>query len=168
MNLPAMQETQVRSLGQEDPLEKEMSTHSNILAWRIAWTEEPGGVQSTGLQRVGHDWVTNTRSHTYTYILFIHLSVDGHLGCFHTLAIINNADMNIGVHVSFQISVFVLFRYVPRSEIAGSYGILFLVFWGTSILSSMVAAPIYIPTKSAQGFPFLQSLASTCYLLSFW
>ena len=54
-NLPAMQETWVRSLGQEDPLEKEMATHSSILAWRIPWTEEPGGLQSTGSQRVGHD-----------------------------------------------------------------------------------------------------------------
>ena len=51
----AMQETQVQSLGQEDPLEKEMATHSSILAWRIPWTEEPGGLQSMGLQRVGHD-----------------------------------------------------------------------------------------------------------------
>ena len=47
---PAIQETQLRSLGQEDPLEKEMATHSSILAWRIPWTEEPGGPQSTGLQ----------------------------------------------------------------------------------------------------------------------
>ena len=53
--LPAMQETWVRSLGREDPLEKEMATHSSILAWRIPWTEEPGGLQSTGSQRVGHD-----------------------------------------------------------------------------------------------------------------
>ena len=57
-NLPVMQETQVWSLGQEDPLEKEMATYSGILAWRIPWTEEPGGLQSPGLQRVGHDWVT--------------------------------------------------------------------------------------------------------------
>ena len=54
--LPAMQETWVRSLGCEDPLEKEMATHSSILAWRIPWTEEAGGLQSTGSQRVGHDW----------------------------------------------------------------------------------------------------------------
>ena len=47
---PAVQETQVQSLGQEDPLEKEMAIHSSILAWRIPWTEEPGGLQSTGLQ----------------------------------------------------------------------------------------------------------------------
>ena len=57
-NLPAMQETQVRSLGWEDPLEKEMATHFNILAWRILWTEESGGLQSLGSQRVGHNWVT--------------------------------------------------------------------------------------------------------------
>ena len=57
-SLPAMQETQIRSLGQEDPLEKEMATHSSILAWEIPWTEEPGGLQSTWSQRVGHDSVT--------------------------------------------------------------------------------------------------------------
>ena len=59
-NVPAMQETQVHSLGWEDPLEKEMATHSGILAWRIPWTEEPGGLQFPGSQRVGHGWVTNS------------------------------------------------------------------------------------------------------------
>ena len=54
-NLPAMQETRVRSLGQEDPLEKGMAIHTSILAWKIPWTEETGGVQSVGSQRVGHD-----------------------------------------------------------------------------------------------------------------
>ena len=54
-HLPAMQETWVRSLGQEDPLEKEMATHSSIFAWRIPWTEEPGMLQSMDSQRVGHD-----------------------------------------------------------------------------------------------------------------
>ena len=53
--LPAMQDTRVRSLGWEDPLEKEMATHSSALAWKIPWTEEPGGLQSTGLQRVGQN-----------------------------------------------------------------------------------------------------------------
>ena len=53
-DLPAMQETQVRSLGWEDPLEEEMVTHSSMLAWEIPWTEEPGGLQSIGSQRVGH------------------------------------------------------------------------------------------------------------------
>ena len=60
--LPAMQETQVRSLGWENPLAKEMATHSSILAWRFPWTEEPGGLQSMGSQRVWHDWAT---SHTH-------------------------------------------------------------------------------------------------------
>ena len=54
-NLPAVQETRVRSLGWEDPLEKEMATHSSILSWKISWTEEPGVLQSMGSQRVGHD-----------------------------------------------------------------------------------------------------------------
>ena len=54
-SLPTMQETQIQSLGQEDPLEKEMATHSSILAWEIPWTEEPGRLQSIGLQRFGHD-----------------------------------------------------------------------------------------------------------------
>ena len=53
--LPAIQETKVRSLGQEDPLEKEMATHFSILAWKISWSEEPDRLQSMGLQRVGHD-----------------------------------------------------------------------------------------------------------------
>ena len=54
-NLPVIQETQVRSLGREDPLEKEVATHSSILAWRMPWTEELGGIQSVELQRVGHN-----------------------------------------------------------------------------------------------------------------
>ena len=54
-----MRETRVRSLGREDPLEKEMAIHSSILAWRIPWTEKPSRLQSTGSQRVGHDWATS-------------------------------------------------------------------------------------------------------------
>ena len=59
-NLSAMQETLVQSLSGEDPLEREMATHSSILAWRIPWTEEPDRPQSMGSQRVGHKWATNT------------------------------------------------------------------------------------------------------------
>ena len=55
-NLPTVQETWVQSLGGEYPLEKKMATHSSILAWRIPWTEEPGGLQSMGSQRIRHDW----------------------------------------------------------------------------------------------------------------
>ena len=54
-NLPATQDTWVQSLAQADPLEKEMATHSYILAWRISWTEDPGGLKSMGLQRVGQN-----------------------------------------------------------------------------------------------------------------
>ena len=67
--LPAMKETGAQSLGQEDPLEKGMATHSSILAWRIPWTEEPGGLQSMGLKRVRHDRVTNTYTFTFTFLL---------------------------------------------------------------------------------------------------
>ena len=65
-NVPPTQETQNHFLGWEDPLKKGMATHSSILAWRIPWTEEPGGLQSMGLQRVGNDLVTNT--HTVTIV----------------------------------------------------------------------------------------------------
>ena len=54
-NLPTMQETRILSLGRQDPLEKEMATHSSILAWKSPWTEEPGGLQCMGSHRVGHD-----------------------------------------------------------------------------------------------------------------
>ena len=60
--LSTMRKTRVRSLGREDPLEKELATHSSVLAWRIPWMEEPGGPQSMGSQRVGHDWMTNTHA----------------------------------------------------------------------------------------------------------
>ena len=61
-NLPTMEETWIQSKGREAPLEKEMTTHSSILAWRILWTEETGGLQSKGLQRVRYDLAINTLS----------------------------------------------------------------------------------------------------------
>ena len=76
-NLPARQEIQVRSLGGEDPLEEEMVTSSSIPAWRIPWTEEPGGLQSMGLQRFGHYLATkqqqagNGRVHTSLCLIFM-------------------------------------------------------------------------------------------------
>ena len=66
-NLPAVQETQGRSLGWEHHLERGMATHSCILAWRIPWTEESGGLSSMGSQRVRHDWVTNTFTFSFGY-----------------------------------------------------------------------------------------------------
>ena len=63
-----MQETQVQSLGQEDPPENRMATHSSILAWEIPWTEKPGGLQFMGWQRIRHDWATkHTHTHTHTH-----------------------------------------------------------------------------------------------------
>ena len=67
-NLPAVQETRVQSLGWENPLEMEITMHSSILAWKISWTKEPGGLQSMGSQRVRHDWATNTHLLTYFII----------------------------------------------------------------------------------------------------
>ena len=66
-HLSAMWDTWVRSLGQEDPLEKEMATHSSILAWRIPWMEEPGRLQSMGLQRVGYNSATSLSLFTFRY-----------------------------------------------------------------------------------------------------
>ena len=67
-NLPAMQETQVQYPGKEDPLEKGMATHSSIPAWRIPWTDESGGLQSTGSQRVGH-----LETDTFLALIFVYL-----------------------------------------------------------------------------------------------
>ena len=67
-NPPAVQETQVQSLGGKDPLEKEMATHSSILAWKIPWTEQPGGLQSMKSQRVRHDWATQPPSAMWRYL----------------------------------------------------------------------------------------------------
>ena len=76
-NPPAMQETQVWSLGQEDPLEKGIFTHSSILAWRIPRTEEPGRLQSIGLQRFGYDCTTNIFTFIYIYI-YTHTHIYAH------------------------------------------------------------------------------------------
>ena len=73
-DLPAdqeLQETQVRSLGQEDPLEKGMATHSSILAWRILWTEEPGGLHSMGSPRVGHNWSNLAYTHGTSQVVLV-------------------------------------------------------------------------------------------------
>ena len=73
--LPAMHETGVRFLGWEDPLEKEMAIHSSTIAWKIPWIEEPGRPQSMGLQRVRHDWATNTHTQTHIQIIILMLRI---------------------------------------------------------------------------------------------
>ena len=71
IRLPAMQETQVQSLGLEDPLENEMATHSSTLVWKIPWTEEPGRLQSMGSQRVGHDWANSLSLFSFNNVLYV-------------------------------------------------------------------------------------------------
>ena len=85
--LPAMQEMWVQSLGQEDPLEKEMAAHSSILAWEIPWTEEPGRLQFIGSQESD----TTTKQQLKT--------TKGHLDCFQVWAVMNKAAININVQV---------------------------------------------------------------------
>jgi len=100
-------------------LEKEMATHSSVLAWRIPGTAEPGGLPSMGSHRVGHDWSDLAAAAAAFHCVYIAqllypFIVDGDLGCFYILAVVNNAAMNIGIHMSFQIS-FSFFGYIPRS-----------------------------------------------------
>ena len=97
--LPAMQEAQVWSLGLEDPLEKEMATHSSILAWRIPWTEEPGRLRSMGLQRVRHNWA----SKTFTSINVTHFIVS-----FHNLSflLLNTGHFEYNNVVTLEMKVF--------------------------------------------------------------
>ena len=77
--LSAMQETRVRSLGQEDPLEKEMAAHSSTLAWKIPYTEEPRKLQSMGWQRIRHDWATSLSLHSSSHILSLCLEENPYL-----------------------------------------------------------------------------------------
>ena len=98
----------------------------------------------------------------YRHILHIlypfHSSVDGHLGCCHILTIVDSAAMNTGMHLSFQMNVFISLDIFPGVELLKHVVVLFLVFWGTSILFSIVAAPICIPTNNVQEF-FLHILS---------
>ena len=111
------------------------------------------------------------------HIFFIHSSVDGHLGCFHVLAIVNSAAMNTGMHISFQIMFFS--RYMPRSGNAWSYDSSVFIFFsfhiwyytcfkGNSILFSIVAIQIFIPTNNEGGFPSLHTLSNIYFLWIFF
>ena len=96
------------------------------------------------------------------YIFLIHSSIVGHLGCFHFLAIINDAAITIGVHVSLWISLFVYLGKYPVVKLLNHRIVLFLTFWGISILFSTVAAPVRILINSTWGFLFLYFLSNDC------
>ena len=98
------------------------------------------------------------------HIFFIQPSVNEHLSSFHILGVVDSAALNIGVHISFQISVLIFSRYKPRGRIAESNGGSVVSSVGLSVLFSIVPAPIYIPVSSVQGLPFLHILTNICDL----
>ena len=130
-NPPAMWETQVRSLGWEDLLEGGTATHSSILAWRILWTEEPSGLQSPGLQRVGHDWAC-TRGLRWTFEKWA-ISV---LFLFRL-----NSDNKVFERIILAFIFFFLFSF---------FFFYFLAAWGIWGLSPLVLCPPH-PSNGSSG-----------------
>ena len=111
-------------------------------------------------------WRSGKRIYKF-YIFFLCSSVNGHLGYFQILAIVNNVAMNIMVYISFQVSVFIFFKYIPRSEIAGSYCSFIFSFLRNFYIGFHSGSTSLLSYQSVQGFPFHQILTSVCYCVLF-
>ena len=161
-NPPTVQETQVWCPSWEDPLKEGLATHSCVLAWRIPWTEEPGGLQSIRSQRDRHSWSGLACMHWWAF------------SCFHIFISLNSPAMNMGVFIwgsfehLFEILISVILDKYPEIGLLNHIVVLFLIFWGISIQFSTVVAPIYIPTNRAQWFFFFNIFTNSCFLLVFW
>ena len=106
-SVPAVQETWVWSLGQEDPLEKEMATHCNILAWKIPWTEEPGRLQSTGSRRVRRDWAQHSTRYRSSLLFICKLNLESH---FYTVFPVFRISLPLGLSL-FLILLYFMFDW---------------------------------------------------------
>ena len=141
---------QVWPLGWEDPLEEGMATHSSILAWRLPWTEEPGGLRSTGPQGSGHDW--SDLAHTHRLENSVSLVVPLGLRCSMACGVLQDQGLNP-----------CLLHWQVDSSPLSQQGSPILCFWETTILFFTVAAPVFFPISSAWVFQLLHTLKNASY-----
>ena len=157
---PAMQETWVWSPGGEDPLEKEMATHSSILTWRISWTEVPGGLQFMGSQRVRPDWVTNTGVFLLGFIMYgtlcgswtwlaISFSI---LGKFSTIIFSKNFSYPLFLSSSFETPIIQMLVHLIWSQmslrLSSALFILFTLFWSSEVIYTILFSSSLIHSAS--------------------
>ena len=153
------------------------SVHGVFQARRLEWLaiSSLGDFSDPGIKPKSPALQAYSLLSVHIYICGIHLLIHSpvhgqHLGWYHILAIVNNSDMNIGMHISFQVTVFFFFSfsfslsYIPGVELLDQTETLFIVLWGSYMLFTTVAVPIYIHINSVQRFPLLHVLANICYL----